>query len=84
MGANVGPEPSGASGREGEAGEVRHEGFHHGASYVEHLRFIEALRSGSAPAVGVDEGLWSVAVGEAAHRSIDEGRPVLLAELGMM
>jgi len=64
--------------------EVGYEGFHHGASYVEHLRFMEALRSGSAPAVGVDEGLWSVAVGEAAHRSIDEGRPVLLAELGMM
>ena len=62
---------------------VAYEGFHHGASYLEHLAFIEALRSGSPATVGVDQGLWSVAVGEAAHCSIDEGRPVLLAELGL-
>ena len=29
----------------------------------------------------LEDGLWSVAVGEAAHRSIDEGRWVEVAEL---
>jgi len=61
--------------------QVRHEGFHHGSSYLEHLDFLAAIRSGSGPAVGLDDGLWSVAVGVAAHRSIDERRPVLLAEV---
>ena len=60
---------------------VRHEGFHHGSSYLEHLDFLAAIRSGARPAVGLDDGLWSVAVGVAAHRSIDERRPVPLAEV---
>ncbi len=60
---------------------VKHGGFHHGSSYLEHLAFAEAIRSGSAPGVKVEDGLWSVVVGLAAHRSIDEGRPVELAEL---
>jgi hypothetical protein len=33
--------------------------------------------------VTAEDGLLSVAVGVAAHRSIDEGRPVTLAELGV-
>lgn len=63
--------------------EVRYEGFHHGSSYREHLRFIEQLRNGGDPLVTVDDGLWSVAMGAAAHRSIDERRPVELAEWGL-
>ena len=62
---------------------IAFEGAHHGASYLEHLHFAEAIRSGSQPAVTVDDGLWSVAVGAAAHRSIDEGRPVRLSEFGL-
>ncbi len=62
---------------------IGHEGFHHGASYIEHLLFQEAIRSGGEPEVTVREGLLSVAIGVAAHRSIDEGRPVLLGELGL-
>jgi len=58
-------------------------GGHHGASYLELLGFCEAIRAGSPAEVTVDDGLWSVAVGAAAHRSIDEGRPVELAELGL-
>ena len=61
--------------------EVRYEGFHHGSSYREHLRFIDAARTGSAAEVGTTDGLWSVAVGAAAHQSIEEGRPVTI-ELG--
>ncbi|MBU6328974.1 MAG: Gfo/Idh/MocA family oxidoreductase [Acidobacteria bacterium] len=60
---------------------VAYEGFHHGSSYLEHLDLAEAIRTGSAPAVGVADGLWSVAMGAAAHRSIEEGRPVTLDEL---
>jgi hypothetical protein len=31
--------------------------------------------------VGVEDGVWSVAMGVAAHRSIDEGRVVELSEV---
>jgi len=60
---------------------VRSGGQHHGSSYLEHLALAEALRSGAPPAVTLEDGLWSVAVGEAAHRSIDEGRVVAIAEV---
>ena len=62
---------------------IGYHGHHHGSSYVEHLRFIEAVRSGSEPEISLEDGLWSVAVGSAAHRSIDEGRPVDLSEFGL-
>ncbi|MFN8017638.1 MAG: Gfo/Idh/MocA family oxidoreductase [Acidimicrobiales bacterium] len=76
-----------ATGRPGIASEVVHdprvayEGFHHGSSYLEHLDLIEAIRSGGAPEVSLEDGLLSVAMGVAAHRSIDQGRPVELAEV---
>jgi len=63
--------------------EIRYLGGHHGASYVELARFRDAIRADTAPEVTVDDGLWSVAMGVAAHRSIDEGRPVDLAELDL-
>jgi len=56
-------------------------GYHHGSSYLEHVDFADAIRNNTAPKVDVIDGLWSVAIGEAAHRSIDERRPVDLAEL---
>ena len=63
--------------------DIGHVGFHHGSSFREHQEFCAAIRTGADAAVGYDAGLWSVAVGQAAHRSIDEGRPVLLEELGL-
>ena len=63
---------------------VAHVGFHHGASYLEHVDFAAAIRAGGPPLVTLDDGLWSVAVGVAAHRSIDERRPVDLAEYGLV
>ena len=60
---------------------VRWEGFHHGSSYLEHLDFLAACRAGTAPAVSLDDGLWSVAVGVAAQRSVAEGCVVELAEV---
>ena len=56
-------------------------GFHHGASYVEHMRLQDAVRSGTEAEVGLQEGLWSVAIGQAAHLSIDEGRLVRIDEV---
>lgn len=67
----------------GDDERVRHVGAHHGASYLEHLDFCATIRDGARPTVTVDDGLWSVAMGVAAHRSIDEGRPVRLDELGL-
>ena len=60
---------------------VAHVGFHFGASYVELARFCDAVSNGSAPEVDVRAGLVSVAIGAAAHRSIDEGRPIMMSEL---
>lgn len=60
---------------------IAHDGLHHGSSYIEHVRFAAAIRTGSAPEVTTTDGLWSVAAGVAAHRSIELGRPVALAEV---
>lgn len=63
--------------------DVPHTGFHHGASFRECRRFVDAVLTGAQPEVTVRDGLWSVAVGAAAHRSIDEGRIVHLSEYGL-
>ena len=60
---------------------VRHVGLHHGASYLEHLALQEAIRSGSPPAVTLRDGFASVAIGVAAHVSIDERRVVEMSEI---
>jgi myo-inositol 2-dehydrogenase / D-chiro-inositol 1-dehydrogenase len=57
--------------------------FHQGASYMEHLHLIEAIRAGRREAVTLTEGMWAVATGAAAHRSIEERRPVDLSEFGL-
>jgi predicted dehydrogenase len=57
--------------------------FHEGASYMEHLLLADAIRTGKPASVTVTEGMWAVATGAAAHRSIDEGRPVDLSEFGL-
>lgn len=62
-------------------GTIAHEGLHHGASYLEHVHFLDAVRTGGAPEVTLEDGLWAVAMGVAAHRSIDLGRPVEMHEI---
>lgn len=57
------------------------EGFHHGASFLEHLDFAQAIRTGTPALVTAEDGYWSVLMGAAAHLSIDEGRVVQLSEL---
>ena len=57
------------------------EGFHHGASFLEHLDFAEAIRNQTPALVTAEDGYWSVVMGAAAHLSIDEGRVVAIREL---
>ena len=52
---------------------IKYTGGHHGASYLEHLGFLEAIRSGGEPAVSLTDGMWAVAAGIAAHKSIEQG-----------
>lgn len=63
--------------------EVLKAGFHHGASYFQHLAFQRAVREGAPAGVTAMDGLKAVAMGLAAHRSIDEGRPVLMREFDL-
>ncbi len=60
---------------------ITYAGLHSGASLLEHLDFLDAIQGGTPPKVTLEEGLVSVAIGVAAHRSIDEQRPVLISEI---
>ncbi len=64
-----------------------YEGLHHGSSYVEHQRFIEAINSLDAEGrrassqASLSAGLLSVAMGVAGSRSITTGAPVRIADV---
>lgn len=60
---------------------IEYLGFHYGASYLEHKKLHKAIVEGGEPEVTLEEGLRSVATGLAAHKSIDEGRPILMSEV---
>jgi predicted dehydrogenase len=60
---------------------IRYPGHHFGASYIEHLRFAQAIARGLPAEIPLEEGLRAVATGLAAHRSIDEGRVVAMTEV---
>ena len=62
---------------------IREAGYHHGATYFEHRAFLRAIREGSGPEVSARDGLWAVAMGLAAQRSIEERRSVEMAEFGL-
>lgn len=79
-------ERQGRSVREVKVGidpDVAHVGFHFGASYLECKKFVDAVVNGDSPAVTVEDGLWSVVVGAAAHRSIEQRRSVDISEFGV-
>jgi predicted dehydrogenase len=60
---------------------IRYAGQHFGASYIAHQRFAHALREGLPAEIPLEEGLRSVAIGLAAHRSIETGLPVAMADM---
>lgn len=54
-------------------------GDHHGATFHQHSRFAEMIRSGGQPDVTFADGVAAVAMGIAAQDSIRLGRPISLA-----
>ncbi|XP_002530658.2 inositol 2-dehydrogenase 2 [Ricinus communis] len=66
-----------------EDGRIKYDGLHHGSSYLEHLNFLYAIRAKGekAPAVDLQDGLISVAIGVAAQLSIEKGRFVMISEV---
>ncbi len=54
-------------------------GDHHGSTYYQHLKFRDMVAEGrSDPEVSLQDGLWSVLVGEAAEQSAREHRAIEL------
>ncbi|KAH9777198.1 inositol 2-dehydrogenase/d-chiro-inositol 3-dehydrogenase [Citrus sinensis] len=66
-----------------EDDRIEYEGLHHGSSYLEHLNFLSAIRAKGAkvPAVDLQDGLISVAIGVAAQLSIEKGRFIAIEEV---
>lgn len=54
---------------------------HSGATFYEHLRFIENIEGKTTETASTLEGLWSVIVGVAAETAIYEGAPVDIESL---
>jgi len=63
--------------------DVAYAGAHFGASYVEVDKFVQAVNAEGNAEVTVSDGLWSVVLGVAAHRSIDERRAVEISEFNL-
>ena len=53
-------------------------GDHHGATYYQHLKFANVIRSGAPVEVSVSDGAIAVAIGLAAEQSIKTGEAVKL------
>ncbi|XP_059641274.1 uncharacterized protein LOC132283352 [Cornus florida] len=66
-----------------EDDRIKYNGLHHGSSYLEHLNFLSAIRAKGieAPAVDLQDGLISVAIGVAAQLSIEKGRFITIEEV---
>lgn len=60
---------------------------HHGATFFEHLAFIEMLEGKETDSASVLQGFWSIVVASAAQESMATGMPVeinsYLTELGL-
>lgn len=54
---------------------------HNGATFFEHVHFVDAIDSGSATGPSAVEAFWSVVVGVAAEKSAAECRVVEISEL---
>ena len=54
---------------------------HYGATYFEHVNFINNIEGKETRTASALEGFWSVVVGAAAEASVKAGRPVLVDDL---
>ena len=58
-------------------------GDHHGSTFFQHEKFVELVRSGKGePEVSLQDGYWSVLVGEAAEESARSGQAIDLRGKG--
>ncbi|WP_298436149.1 Gfo/Idh/MocA family oxidoreductase [uncultured Jannaschia sp.] len=58
-------------------------GDHHGSTFYQHQRFLELVRrGGNVPEVTLEDGYWSVLVGEAAEESARSGEAISLLGRG--
>ncbi len=54
---------------------------HSGATYYEHINFVDNIKGVKTNTATVDEGYWSIVVGAAAEESAKTGKPVLIQDL---
>ena len=57
------------------------ESGHSGATFFEHVAFIEQLQGQRTQSATLEEGWWSVVVGVAAQEAVESGKPVIIEEL---
>ncbi|MEM9435208.1 MAG: Gfo/Idh/MocA family oxidoreductase [Pseudomonadota bacterium] len=57
--------------------KILNAGDHHGSTFFQHERFLDLVRKGTgAPEVTLEDGYWSVLVGEAAEESARSGQAI--------
>lgn len=56
-------------------------GGHNGATYYEHINFIENIKGVKTNTATVEDGFWSIVVGAAAEESAKSGKTVKIADL---
>ena len=61
--------------------KILNAGYHYGSTYYQHLSFIKAIKKKMKAEVSLQDGLVSVAIGEAAEKSIKEKRLVYMKEI---
>lgn len=74
------PEPGLSRTTEPHYARFIEESGHSGATYMEHIAFVDRLMGKETNAATVLDGLWSVVVGAAAERSVKTGQPIELTE----
>jgi predicted dehydrogenase len=57
------------------------ESGHSGATFYEHVNFIDNIEGNPTNTATVDDGFWSVVLAAAAQESIKTGQPVLVGEI---
>jgi myo-inositol 2-dehydrogenase/D-chiro-inositol 1-dehydrogenase len=54
---------------------------HHGATFYEHVNFVDQIAGQKSKAATAEEGFWSVVVGAAAQESIETGQVIIIDDL---
>lgn len=57
------------------------ESGHHGATFYEHINFVDNIEGNKTNAATATEGLWSIVVGYAAEESVRTGKVITINEM---